>query len=77
LKTLQSLTGNEGCGADEVAKKDNYAMPYFGKEYDGEAKEVMTMTFEYILGGDKEYFLELYHKDRQLFIMGVGLLAGY
>jgi hypothetical protein len=52
LERLIDITGNRGFKSDEVARKDGYYNSYMGREYgNGEAKEVMTMALEPILGG--------------------------
>jgi len=76
LLKLRDLTGNKAYAHSELARKDHYVEPYFGKEYGhGEAKEVMTMAFQYVLGDNADEFKQLFKKDRELFSMVVGLLG--
>jgi len=78
LERLRELTGNKGYGNSEVAKKDHYVAPYFGREYgNGDAKEVMTMAFQHVLGGNKSEFDTLLAKDKALFDLTIGLLAAF
>ncbi|MCW9716768.1 phage minor head protein [Avibacterium sp. 21-594] len=74
----------------EIVKKDHFINPYFGKiyyepglsPYNGyysveKPLEMLTMTFESILGGVPERFKLLYEKDPDLFYLGLALLARF
>jgi hypothetical protein len=74
LRSLRKLTGHN-YRADEVARPDKYLSPYFGKEYgEGKALEVLTMTFQYLLGGNPRQFEDLLNGDRELANLAMGLL---
>jgi len=74
LKRLRDVTGIS-YRYDEVTREDHYVTPYVGKEYgSGDAKEVMTMAFEYLLGGSEVNFEALYFIDRDMFDMTIGIL---
>jgi len=78
LRRLRDITGNKAYKVDEVAKEDHYINPYFGREYGkGEAKEVMTMGFQHVLGGKKTEFDDLLNNDKSLFDLVIGLLAAF
>ncbi len=52
LEKLKDVTKNPDYQDHEVTRKDGYYSAYMGREYDnGDAKEVMTMALEPILGG--------------------------
>lgn len=78
LVKLKTLQPNRAYKSDEVTLPDNWLNPYFGKMY-GErgALEMLTMTFEHVLGGSPEALLDLYKRDRELFELAVGLLTGW
>ena len=76
LKRLADIYPFSGYEVTEVCKEDHYINAYFGKEYAGEAKEVMTMSIESVMAG-KYVFNELLSKDRELFDLVVGLLFHY
>lgn len=66
---------------DEITKKDHFPHPYYGKiygsEYNPQPKEMLTMTFEAMLGGNFKRFDELLSKNPDLFDLGLGLLTRY
>ncbi len=79
LERLSVLTGNWAYRANERARPDDYINPYFGKEYPdngtiGGALEVMTMTFERVLGDRLDDFAQLAEGDRELLELAIGLL---
>jgi len=75
LKRLRDLTGNNKYKIKEVAREDHYVTAYQGREYGkGEAREVMTIAFEYLLGGDRVNFEAFYMIDREMFDMTLGIL---
>jgi hypothetical protein len=62
-----------------MTREDNYIDPYWGKDYDGEPLEVLTMGFQTVLSGYKTQrsgveFNDLYNRDREMFDFVVGLL---
>lgn len=79
---------------DERGKEDNFAVGYMGKTYNENGKEcpseMLTMTFEALLGKSWGFFMTidgkeqrvplsrlLYEKDRDLLHLGLGLLTHY
>ena len=72
FKRLRDLVPACHYGSDERTKEDHYIDPYWGKEYDGGALEVMTMSMQTVIGGKD--FKKLYNKDREMFDFIVGLL---
>lgn len=40
-------------------------------------KEMLTMTFESLIGGRMDRFMELYNKDPELFNFGLALLTRF
>lgn len=78
LKLLTSLNYSN----NEVTREDHYIDPYWGKDYSGEAKEVMTMALETVLGGNtdqrhRDSFATLVLKDHEMLELVVGLLLGW
>ena len=76
LKRLANIYPFSGYKVTEVCKEDHYINAYFGKEYAGEALEVMTMSIESVMT-EKYVFNELLSKDRELFDLVIGLLFHY
>lgn len=76
-------------GSREYARKDNYIHWYFGREYlsseysadaHGEAREVLAMTYQAILGEDEmanAMLTEMMHRDRDLLHLAIGALLRY
>lgn len=64
--------------ADELTKKDAFPHPYWGKIYgdedDPQPKEMLTMSFQALLGGDQELF-DLLHSDEALFRFTLAVLT--
>lgn len=64
--------------ADELTKKDAFPHPYWGKIYgdedDPQPKEMLTMSFQALLGGDRELF-DLLHSDEALFRFTLAVLT--
>lgn len=77
---LRVLTGNMRYGKNEIAKKDGFPDPYYGKMYGDESnplpKEMMTMTFESLLGGNPARFAQL-ADNPDFFHFGLALLLRY
>lgn len=77
-KTLRELTDSTLYGIGEIAKKDDFPRPYYGKMYgnedDPQPLELMTMIFEALLGGDRGRYQELAAKP-DFFHFGLALLA--
>ena len=65
----------------EITKKDHFPDPYYGKIYRDKGKEtpkeMLTMTFESLIGGRMDRFMELYNKDPELFNFGLALLTRF
>lgn len=61
LELLSKVTGNPRYTKEEKTRKDNFIHPYIGKDYEGEAYELISMGFETFftepekLDSDKEY----------------------
>jgi hypothetical protein len=72
LESLKTLQPDRNYRANEMVRKDKYINPYWGKEYSGDPREVMTMAMETVLGG--EDLSRLYNEDREMFDFVVGLL---
>ncbi|WAX71612.1 phage minor head protein [Gallibacterium anatis] len=81
IEKLDDLFPHVGFGKTEITKKDHFPSPYYGKmygdEYDPKPREMLTMTFEAMLGGDKNKFQELVSKKPDLFHLGLALLTRY
>jgi hypothetical protein len=76
LESLQKLVPKANYRANEMTRKDNYVDPYYGKEYDGDPREAMTMAMQSVLhGGIGAWRLRaLYNGDREMLDFVVGLL---
>nr|DAS24800.1 MAG TPA: minor capsid component [Caudoviricetes sp.] len=63
---------------DELTKKDAFPHPYWGKIYGSEDEpkplEMLTMSFQALLGGDQRYF-DLLHRDKDLFRLTLAILV--
>lgn len=84
LEQLRVLT-SEAYESHEVARRDKYIDPYFGREYgvpnsgrnpagQGSPWEVLPMTFQSLLSGDARLFDEFVRADPELASLGLGLL---
>ena len=63
--------------SDELTKKDAFPHPYWGKIYDEDnpqPREMLTMSFEALLGGKQELF-DLLHRDEALFRFTLAVLT--
>lgn len=71
LERLKDIT-NLRYSKDEVARKDDFADPYMGKDYKGRAYEVFSMGLEGV------YFNEgdMWHKDPETIKFIIGILLG-
>ncbi|MCK3657231.1 hypothetical protein A4G18_00475 [Pasteurellaceae bacterium Pebbles2] len=62
-------------------KDGGFPEPYYGRDYGNvlnpKPMEMLTMTFESLLGGSKERFESLRTKDPELFHLGITLLTRY
>ena len=80
VQYLHKLLPDHGFNAKEICKKDHFPNPYYGKMYGSEAnplpKEMMTMTFEALLGGQFKRYKEL-TEDPDLLYFGLALLVKY
>lgn len=80
VKTMREMTGNDGYGLQEKGKRDDFPSPYYGKMYgdedDPQPKEMMSMIFESLLGGDPKRFKELAAKPDFMYF-GLALLTRY
>lgn len=84
LKPLNKIYPNSGYSTEELAKEDNYIDAYFGKEYDGSAKEMMTMALETLLsrqaffnGSALHPLIDILEKDREMINLATGVLFKY
>ena len=83
LKRLRDIYPLFNYRLDEVTREDHYINAYFGKEYDGSAKEVMTMAIEGViyrnspLSASEHPFTDLLNNDRELFDLVIGVLFHY
>lgn len=63
---------------DELTKKDAFPHPYWGKIYGSEEEpqplEMLTMSFQALLGGEQELF-DLLHDDEALFRFALAVLT--
>jgi hypothetical protein len=82
LQRLRDMTSVR-FGANELARDDEFADKYFGKVYQGSgygragALEVMTMGYEWLLGGVERNAAALIARDRELVHLLVGALFRY
>jgi hypothetical protein len=87
LENLKDLLPGSLYRDDEKTRKDHYIHPYFGKEYDGDPREMMTMALQTLLGVDDSTKADpavrakalrelqtFYNEDRELFNLTLGLL---
>lgn len=83
---LRDLTGVAAYRASEVARKDDYIEPYFGKEYPEHvgsyhgrtgALEVMTMAYDHVFGRQPQLLERLAAEDPELLHLAIGLLFDY
>lgn len=70
-------TKNKGYKVGEEAIPDGFPLDYFGKVEKGEPREMVSMSYQYLLGGNKEQFLELYSEDRDLFYFALSILINF
>ena len=96
LEALRTVTSITKYAWSEVARKDGYYDPYVGREYkignDDSALEVMTMSFDKLLGRigaggtlrekllashDTKMFFDFIRIDQPLFDTALGLLFTY
>ena len=78
VEKLSDLLPKDGYGEFELTKKDRFPHPYWGKIYgdlsDPEPLEMLTMSFQALLGGDQKYF-QLLHGDEDLFRFALAVLV--
>ena len=62
-----------------VGRKDWYIDAYFGREYDGDPREVMTMTFQLLFGDSwgRNKLHDMLREDPELVDLAVGVLMRY
>lgn len=86
LQPLRDLLPGYGYAIHEVTRKDGYVTPYQGRIYSGSgsrylgksgALEVMTIAFEYVLGGSPQHLEKLLEADREMFDLVIGVLYHY
>lgn len=83
LRRLLDIYPQYNYRRDELTREDHYINAYFGKEYHGSAKEVMTMAVESVLSRNNSLsaadhpFADLLHNDRELFDLVIGVLFHY
>jgi hypothetical protein len=71
--SIAEMTGNPGFG-DETAYPDDFVHPYVGKVYKQGTTEVISMGLQHF--SSPEEMLELYQRDREHFLLIVGILYG-
>lgn len=81
VEKLADLFPNLKFRSSEITKKDHFPHPYFGKMYgnasDPKPMEMLTMTFQALLGGNMDDFIALKEKSPDLFNMGLALLTRF
>lgn len=70
LQKLSDLTG-VGYGPAEKARPDRFLHAYFGKDYDGDATEIMSMSLQSVFYG----VYNLWDEDPELLEFTIGALA--
>ena len=70
LRKLRDITGNSYYDDHEVAFEDQFVTPYIGKDYSGNASEVLTMGLQMVFYPSHHYNLEKDPKMRH-FILGM------
>lgn len=80
VQTMREMTGNSAYHVKEVGKRDGFPHPYYGKMYGDESNprplEMMSMTFESILGGRIERYEQI-AKHPDFLYFGLALLVRY
>jgi len=80
VQSMIAMTGNNQYEDYERGKRDDFPSPYYGRMYgdenDPQPREMMSMTFEALLGGDPRKFAELAAKPDFLHF-GLALLVRY
>lgn len=66
-----------GMNFNEVTREDNYFHPYQGKEYDGEPKEMLTMSFQWVLASSEVEFEKFRKHDPEMLNLVLGLLFNF
>lgn len=80
VQSMNAMTGSKRYKEHEQGKRDDFPSPYYGRMYgdenDPQPLEMMSMTFEALLGGDPRKFAELAAKPDFLHF-GLALLVRY
>ena len=80
IQSMNAMTGSKRYKDHEQGKRDDFPSPYYGRMYgdedDPQPREMMSMTFEALLGGDPRKFAELAAKPDFLHF-GLALLVRY
>lgn len=76
-ETLSGVSGPEY--PNELGRKDGYVTPYQGREYrianvNGSALEVMTVAFEYVLGGNAKKRKAIGDADQEMLDLVLAVL---
>lgn len=71
-QSMRQATNNPAYRADEQTRVDNFNNPYMGKEYGGQAFEILSTGLEGVYGGRYDLYTD---KDYATFILGI--LATY
>ena len=65
----------------EVGREDSFVDGYIGRNYgdddNPQPREVLTMTFQALLGGDVHLLKKMLDNDREMLYLGVGLLTRF
>ena len=77
---LYKLFPDHGYEKGEKTKKDQFPHPYWGKMYgkkdDPQPREMLTMAFQSLIGGEKARFEELFN-DKELFYFVLSVFTRY
>ncbi|WP_392406432.1 phage minor head protein [Cardiobacterium hominis] len=65
----------------EVGREDSFVDGYIGRNYgdddNPQPREVLTMTFQALLGGDAHLLKKMLDNDREMIYLGIGLLTRF
>ena len=80
MEKLRELFPNYNYEKGEKTKKDHFPDPYWGKMYgtkdDPQPREMLTMAFQSLVGGEEKRFNELFN-DKELFYFVLSVFTRY
>ena len=80
VEKLRELFPNYNYEKGEKTKKDHFPDPYWGKMYgtkdDPQPREMLTMAFQSLVGGEEKRFNELFN-DKELFYFVLSVFTRY